>query len=154
MKIGDKAINFTLKDKDNNDISLSDFSGKKIILYFYPKDNTPGWIKQARNFGENYSTIQSKNAVVIGISKDGSVSHARFIEKNNLPFILLSDTTGKVMEDYGVWKEKKVFGKTALGINRTTFLIDEEGTIVDIIDGKRMKAATNADDILSGDFLK
>lgn len=154
MNIGDKAIDFTLKDKDSNTVSLSDFRGKKVILYFYPKDNTPGCTKQACNFRDNYPQIQEKGAVVIGISKDGQKAHTNFTEKHDLPFTLLSDPDGEVINKYGVWKEKKSFGKVAMGIVRTTFLIDEEGIIKDIVDGKRMKAATNAEDILNGDFLK
>lgn len=154
MNIGDKAIDFTLNDKDSNPVSLSDFRGKKVILYFYPKDNTPGCTKQACNFRDNYPEIQEKGAVVIGISKDGQKAHTNFTEKHSLPFTLLSDPDAEVINKYGVWKEKKIFGKTAMGIVRTTFLIDEEGFIKDIVDGKRMKASTNAEDILNGDFLK
>lgn len=153
MKIGDKAPDFKLMDKDNNEVTLSQFRGKKVILYFYPKDNTPGCTKQACNFRDNYPQIVSKGAEVIGISKDSAKTHTNFATKHELPFILLSDPDAKVIEAYGVWEEKKMYGKTFLGIERTTFLIDEEGIIVDIVNGKRMKAATNADDIMAGDFL-
>lgn len=153
MNIGDKAPDFTLPDKDGNEVSLSDFRGKKVILYFYPKDNTPGCTKQACNFRDNYPQITEKGAVVIGISKDGVKSHTNFAAKHELPFILLSDKDLEVIKMYDVWKEKKMFGKTALGVVRTTFLIDEEGTIKDIMDGKRMKATTNADDVIASGFL-
>ena len=142
LNIGDKAIDFTLEDKDGNKVSLSDYRGKKVILYFYPKDNTPGCTKQACNFRDNYPQIQEKGAEVIGISRDGQKAHTNFTAKHELPFTLLSDPEREVIEAYGVWTEKKLYGKIGFGINRTTFLIDEEGTIVDIVDGKRMKAAT------------
>lgn len=154
LNIGDKAIDFTLEDKDGNKVSLSDYRGKKVILYFYPKDNTPGCTKQACNFRDNYPQIQEKGAEVIGISRDGQKAHTNFTAKHELPFTLLSDPEREVIEAYGVWTEKKLYGKIGFGISRTTFLIDEEGTIVDIVDGKRMKAVTNADDILKGDFLR
>lgn len=154
LNIGDKAIDFTLTDKDGNKVSLSDYRGKKVILYFYPKDNTPGCTKQACNFRDNYPQIQEKGAEVIGISRDGQKAHTNFATKHDLPFVLLSDPDREVIEAYGVWTEKKLYGKIGFGITRTTFLIDEEGSIVDIVDGKRMKAATNADDILEGDFLR
>ncbi|WAW14496.1 thioredoxin-dependent thiol peroxidase [Peptostreptococcus equinus] len=154
MKIGEKAIDFTLKDKNGKDVSLSDYKGKKIILYFYPKDNTPGCTKQACNFRDNYPHFQEKGAVVIGISKDGQKAHTNFTEKYDLPFMLLSDPDLEVIQKYGVWKEKKIFGKTALGVVRTTFLIDEDFKVADIMDGKRMKASTNAEDVLKSDFLK
>ena len=154
MKIGDKAPDFKLPDKDGKEVSLSDFRGKKVILYFYPKDNTPGCTKQACNFRDNYPQIMEKGAEVIGISKDGAKSHTNFAAKHELPFILLSDPELEVIQKYDVWKEKKMFGKTGMGVVRTTFLIDEEGTIVDIMDGKRMKASTNADDVMASGFLK
>ncbi len=153
MNIGDKAPEFTLKDKDGRDVSLSQFRGKKVILYFYPKDNTPGCTKQACNFRDNYPQIIEKGAEVIGISKDSARTHTNFATKHDLPFILLSDPDVEVIQAYGAWKEKKLYGKTFLGIERTTFLINEDGIIVDIINGKRMKAATNADEVMRGDFL-
>lgn len=154
MKIGDKAPDFTLPDKDGKEVSLSDYKGKKIILYFYPKDNTPGCTKQACNFRDNYPQITEKGAEVIGISKDGVKSHSNFASKHELPFILLSDKDLEVIKMYDVWKEKKMFGKTSMGVVRTTFLIDEEGTIIDIMDGKRMKSTTNADDVIKSGFLE
>ncbi|WP_304206718.1 thioredoxin-dependent thiol peroxidase [Peptostreptococcus russellii] len=154
MKIGDKAPDFTLPDKDGKEVSLSDYKGKKIILYFYPKDNTPGCTKQACNFRDNYPQITEKGAEVIGISKDGVKSHSNFAAKHELPFILLSDKDLEVIKMYDVWKEKKMFGKISMGVVRTTFLIDEEGTIIDIMDGKRMKSTTNADDVIKSGFLE
>lgn len=154
MKIGDKAPDFTLPDKDGKEISLSNYRGKKLILYFYPKDNTPGCTKQACNFRDNYPQIIEKGAEVIGISKDGENSHKSFAEKHQLPFVLLSDKEMEVIKMYDVWKEKKMFGKTSMGVVRTTFLIDEDGKIVDIIEGKRMKSTTNADDVIKTGFLE
>ena len=153
LSTGIKAPDFTLKDKDGKEVSLSSFLGRKVVLYFYPKDNTPGCTKQACNFRDNYPQIVAKEAEVIGISKDSAKTHTNFASKHELPFILLSDPDVKVIQAYGAWKEKKMYGKTFLGIERTTFLIDEEGVIVDIVNGKRMKAATNADDIIAGGFL-
>ena len=153
LEIGTKAPDFTLPDQNGNMHSLSEYRGKKVILYFYPKDNTPGCTKQACNFRDNYPHIVAKGAEVIGISKDSAKTHTNFASKHELPFILLSDPDVKVIQAYGAWKEKKMYGKTFLGIERTSFLIDEEGIIVDIVNGKRMKAATNADDIIAGGFL-
>ena len=153
MNIGDKPPEFTLKEKEGRDVSLSQFRGKKVTLYFYPKDNTPGCTKQACNFRDNYPQIIEKGAEVIGISKDSARTHTNFATKHDLPFILLSDPDVEVIQAYGAWKEKKLYGKTFLGIERTTFLINEDGIIVDIINGKRMKAATNADEVMRGDFL-
>ena len=153
LQIGTKAPEFSLPDENGTVRNLSDYEGKKLILYFYPKDNTPGCTKQACNFRDNYPQIVAKGAEVRGISKDSAKTHTNFATKHELPFILLSDPDAKVIEAYGAWKEKKMYGKTFLGIERTTFLIDEEGIIVDIVNGKRMKAATNADDIMAGDFL-
>ena len=116
MKIGDKAPDFKLMDKDNNEVTLSQFRGKKVILYFYPKDNTPGCTKQACNFRDNYPQRVAKGAEVIGISKDSAKTHTNFATKHELPFILLTDPDAKVIEAYGAWKEKKMYGKTFLGI--------------------------------------
>ncbi len=154
MNIGDKAPDFTLQNKDGKSVSLSDYKGKKVILYFYPKDNTPGCTKQACNFRDNYPQIIEKGAEVIGISKDGIKSHTNFANKHELPFVLLSDPETEVIQKYGIWKEKKMFGKTYMGVVRTTFLIDEEGNIVDIMDAKKMKATTNADDVIKSGFLE
>ena len=130
LEIGTKAPAFTLPDKDGNMVSLTDFVGKKVILYFYPKDNTPGCTKQACAFAGAYEGFRAKDIVVIGISKDSTASHQRFAEKYNLPFILLSDPDRQAIEGFDVWKEKKLYGKVSMGVVRTTYVIDEEGTIV------------------------
>ncbi len=129
LEIGTKAPDFTLCDQDGKEISLSDFRGKKVILYFYPKDNTPGCTKQACAFGELYPQFTEKGAVVIGISKDTQASHKKFADKYRLPFILLANPELDVIQAYDVWHEKKLYGKTSMGIVRSTYLIDEEGII-------------------------
>ena len=125
-----QAPDFELPDSHGNMVKLSDFRGKKVALYFYSKDNTSGCTKQAQGYAELYDSFAEKNAVVIGISKDTSASHEKFAEKYSLPFILLSDTEKKVIELYDVWKEKKLYGKTSMGVVRTTYLIDESGMII------------------------
>lgn len=125
LKQGDKAIEFSLKSYDGKDISLSDFRGKKIVLYFYPKDNTPGCTKEACGFRDVYDYILAAGAVVIGISPDSQASHEKFINKFSLPFYLLSDEDHKIAEAYGAWGEKKSYGKTYMGIIRSTFIINE-----------------------------
>lgn len=129
LEIGTQAPDFTLNDQDGNPVSLSDFRGKKVILYFYPKDNTPGCTKQACAFGELYPQILEKGATVIGISKDTVSSHKKFQEKYTLPFTLLSDPELQVIQAYDVWHEKKMYGKTTMGVVRSTYLIDENGII-------------------------
>ena len=147
LKIGDKAPEFTLKDKNGNDVSLSDFLGKKVVVYFYPKDNTPGCTRQACAFAVNYGEFQKRNIEVIGISKDGVASHVKFAEKHNLNFILLSDPELTAIKAYGVWQEKKLYGKVSMGVARTTFIIDEQGNIQKIM--LKVKADTNAQEILA-----
>ena len=147
LKIGEKAPTFTLKDKNNNDVSLSDFLGKKIVLYFYPRDNTPGCTRQACAFAESYSIFKEKNVEVIGISKDSIASHVKFAEKYNLPFTLLSDPELIAINAYGVWQEKKMCGKVSMGVVRTTFIIDENGNIEKIM--PKVKPDTNAQEILA-----
>ena len=147
LKIGDTAPNFTLTDKDGGDVSLSDFLGKKVVLYFYPKDNTPGCTRQACAFAGLYREFESKGVAVIGISKDSVASHRKFAEKYNLPFVLLSDPERKAIEAYGVWQEKKMCGKVSMGVVRTTFIIDENGKIAKVMD--KVKPDTNAQEILS-----
>ena len=147
LEIGTKAPDFTLPDQNGEEHSLSDYIGKKVILYFYPKDNTPGCTKQACSFGELLPQFTEKGAVVIGISKDSVASHKKFEEKYGLPFTLLSDTERKVIEAYDVWKEKKNYGKVSMGVVRTTYLIDEKGVIVKAF-GK-VKAAENPGDMLN-----
>lgn len=146
LDIGTKAPDFTLNDKDGNPVSLSDFLGKKVVLYFYPKDNTPGCTKQACAFAGAYNGFKDKNVEVIGISRDSVASHVKFAEKYNLPFVLLSDPEREAIEAYGVWQEKKMCGKVSMGIVRTTFIIDENGTIEKIM--PKVKPDTNAAEIL------
>ena len=143
---GMQAPEFTLADKEGKLVSLSDFLGKKVVLYFYPKDNTPGCTRQACAFAAAYSEFERKNAVVIGVSKDSVSSHEKFAEKYDLPFILLSDPELLAIQAYSVWQEKKLYGKTSMGVVRTTFLIDEQGEIVKIM--SKVKPDTNAADVL------
>lgn len=147
LNIGDKAPEFTLEDKDGKAVSLSDFAGKKVVLYFYPKDNTPGCTRQACAFAGLYGEFQKKGVEVIGISRDSAASHSRFAEKHALPFILLSDPELTAIQAYGVWQEKKMYGKTTMGVVRTTFLIDEQGRIQTVM--PKVKPDTNAAEILA-----
>ena len=126
LEIGMKAPEFNLLDKDGNSVSLSDFLGKKVVLYFYPKDNTPGCTRQACAFAAAYEGFKAKDVVVIGVSKDSVASHQKFAQKYDLPFILLSDPELQAIQSYGVWQEKKLYGKVSYGVVRTTFIIDEE----------------------------
>lgn len=147
LEIGQKAPDFTLPDKDGNPVTLSSFLGKKVVLYFYPKDNTPGCTRQACAFAGAYSAFKAKDIVVIGVSKDSVASHAKFAEKYSLPFILISDTDRVAIEAYGVWQEKVMCGKRGMGVVRTTFIIDEQGNIQAVM--PKVKPDTNAQDILS-----
>ena len=147
MEIGIKAPDFTLSDKDGNSVSLSDFLGKKVVLYFYPKDNTPGCSRQACAFAAAYEGFKTRDVVGIGISKDSVASHLKFAQKYDLPFILLSDPELQVIQAYGVWQEKKLYGKVSMGVVRTTFLIDEQGNIEKVM--PKVKPDTNAAEILS-----
>lgn len=142
-----KAPDFTLKDKDNNNVSLSDFRGKKVVLYFYPKDNTPGCTRQACAFASLYEEFEKRGVVVIGVSKDSVASHIKFAEKHNLPFILLSDPDLVAIKAYDVWQEKKMCGKVSMGVVRTTFIIDENGFIEKTM--AKVKPDTNAEEILA-----
>lgn len=146
LEVGRKAPQFTLPDKNGNVVSLSDFLGKKVVLYFYPKDNTPGCTRQACAFALRNREMEEKNAVVIGISKDSVGSHLNFATKYDLPFILLSDTQLSAIQAYGVWQEKKLYGKVSMGVVRTTFLIDEYGNVQAVM--PKVKPDTNADEIL------
>ena len=147
LETGMKAPQFTLRDKNNKEVSLSDFLGKKVVLYFYPRDNTPGCTRQACAFAGLYKEFQAKGVEVIGISKDSVSSHAKFAEKYNLSFVLLSDPELQAIEPYGVWQEKKLYGKVSMGVVRTTFIIDEEGKIEKIM--PKVKPDTNAAEILA-----
>lgn len=147
LETGTKAPDFTLADKNGNPVSLSDFLGKKVVLYFYPKDSTPGCTRQACAFAGAYEEFKSKNVEVIGISRDSVSSHAKFAEKNSLPFVLLSDPELTAIQAYGVWQEKKLYGKVSMGIVRSTYLIDENGMIECVM--PKVKPDTNAAEILS-----
>jgi peroxiredoxin Q/BCP len=144
---GTKAPEFMLNDKDGNSVSLSDFLGKKVVLYFYPKDNTPGCTKQACAFAAAYNDFKKKDIVVIGISKDSVASHVKFAEKYSLPFILLSDKELEAIKAYDVWQEKKMCGKVGMGVVRTTYIIDEKGYIEKVME--KVKPDTNAAEILA-----
>lgn len=141
LEVGTKAPAFTLPDQNGEMHSLEDYAGKKVVLYFYPRDNTPGCTKQACGFAELYPQFMEKGAVVLGVSKDSAASHKRFEEKYSLPFTLLSDTELEVIKAYDVWKEKKNYGKVSMGVVRTTYLIDETGMIVKAFD--KVKTAEN-----------
>ena len=147
LNIGDSAPAFTLYDKDGRPVSLSDFLGKKVVLYFYPRDNTPGCTRQACAFAGAYDEFRKKNVEVIGVSKDSIASHVKFAEKYNLPFVLLSDPDLIAIQAYGVWQEKKMCGKTSMGVVRTTFIIDEQGRIEKVM--PKVKPDTNAAEILA-----
>ena len=147
LKTGEKAPQFTLPDKEGNPVSLSDFLGKKVVLYFYPKDGTPGCTRQACAFAGLYREFLERNAEVIGVSRDSSASHARFAEKNGLPFILLSDPELEAIRAYGVWQEKKLYGKVSYGVVRTTFVIDGDGVITAVM--PKVKPDTNAEEVLA-----
>lgn len=146
LEVGMKAPEFTLPDKDGNMVSLADFAGKKVVLYFYPRDNTPGCTRQACAFASAYEEFKNINAVVIGVSKDSVTSHQKFAEKHGLPFILLSDPERAAIEAYGVWQEKKNYGKVSMGVVRSTFVIDENGVIEKVM--PKVKPDTNAAEIL------
>ena len=147
LEVGTKAPGFTLPDKDGNPVSLSDFLGKKVVLYFYPKDNTPGCTRQACAFAAAYEDFKTLGAVVIGVSKDPAASHQRFAEKHGLPFILLSDPELSAIQAYGVWQEKKNYGKVSMGVVRSTFIIGPDGVIEKVM--PKVKPDTNAADVLS-----
>ena len=147
LKIGDQAPAFTCKDQDGKEISLSDFAGKKVALYFYPKDSTPGCTAQACDLRDNYDALQNAGYVILGASIDSEKRHQNFIAKYDLPFPLLADEDQKLVNLYGVWREKKNYGKTYMGIVRTTFIIGEDGTITDIIE--KVKTKEHANQILN-----
>jgi len=146
LDINVKAPDFTLPDKDGNPVSLSDFLGKKVVLYFYPKDNTPGCTRQACAFAGLYAEFQRRGVAVVGISRDSAESHRKFAEKYSLPFVILSDPDLSVIKAYGVWQEKKNYGKVTMGVVRSTYVIDEKGFIVRVM--PKVKPDTNAAEIL------
>lgn len=147
LEVGMRAPDFTLPDKDGRMVSLSDFAGKRVVLYFYPRDNTPGCTRQACAFAAAYEAFKSMDAVVIGVSKDSVASHQKFAEKYGLPFVLLSDPELTAIQAYGVWQEKKNYGKVSMGVVRTTYVIDPEGVIEKVM--SKVKPDTNAAEILA-----
>ena len=146
LNVGAKAPGFTLSDKDGNAVSLSDFIGKKVVLYFYPRDNTPGCTRQACAFAGAYAAFRELDAVVIGVSKDSVASHQKFAQKYDLPFVLLSDPELTAIQAYDVWQEKKNYGKVSMGVVRATYVIDENGVIEKVM--PKVKPDTNAAEIL------
>lgn len=150
LEVGMKAPDFTLADKDGNMVSLSDFAGKRVVLYFYPKDNTPGCTRQACAFARTYEDYRDLDVPVIGISKDSVASHLKFSQKYELPFVLLADPDLQAIQAYDVWKEKKLYGKVSMGVVRTAYVIDAQGNIEKVM--PKVKPDTNADEILA--YLK
>ncbi|MBX9852279.1 MAG: thioredoxin-dependent thiol peroxidase [Cytophagaceae bacterium] len=143
LKAGDKAPDFTGRDQNGEKVKLSDFKGKKVVLYFYPNDDTPGCTAEACNLRDNYSRLKKANFEILGVSANDEISHQKFIKKFSLPFTLIADTDKKINEQYGVWREKTTFGKTYMGTVRTTFVIDENGIISEIIDKVNNEDHTN-----------
>lgn len=147
LEVNTKAPDFALQDKDGSTVRLADFLGKKVVLYFYPRDNTPGCTRQACAFASAYEGFKAKDVVVIGVSKDSVASHQKFAAKYELPFILLSDPELQVIQAYDVWKEKKMYGKVSMGVVRSTYIIDEQGMIEKVM--PKVKPDTNAADVLA-----
>ena len=147
LTVGTKAPDFTLHDQNGAEVRLSDFIGKKVVLYFYPKDNTPGCTRQACAFAGSYAAFKSQNVAVIGVSKDSVASHVKFAQKYELPFILLADPELEAIQAYGVWQEKKLYGKVSMGVVRSTYIIDEQGMIEKVM--PKVKPDTNAAEILA-----
>ena len=147
LTVGTKAPDFTLNDQYGTEVRLSDFLGKKVVLYFYPKDSTPGCTRQACAFAGSYAAFQEQNVAVIGVSKDSVASHVKFAQKYDLPFILLSDPELQAIQAYGVWQEKKLYGKVSMGVARSTYIIDENGIIEKVM--PKVKPDTNAAEILA-----
>ena len=147
LETGMKAPDFTLNDQNGNPVRLSDFAGRKVVLYFYPRDNTPGCTRQACAFAQSYDAFRQMNVAVVGISKDSVASHLKFAQKYDLPFTLLADPDLQAIEPYGVWQEKKMCGKTSMGVVRTTFIIDENGVVEKVM--PKVKPDTNAEEILA-----
>jgi len=146
LQVGDVAPEFESTDQDGNPVKLTDYRGKKVVLYFYPKDNTPGCTAESCNLRDNYETLQAQGYEVLGVSPDSEASHQKFIAKHELPFTLIADTDKQVHEKYGTWGEKKMYGKTYMGTVRTTFVIDEEGKIAEVI--SKVKTKDHAAQIL------
>ena len=147
LETGTKAPDFSLPDQNGSTVRLSDFQGKKVVLYFYSKDNTPGCTRQACAFAASYEQFKTQNVIVIGISKDSVASHLKFSQKHDLPFILLSDPELQAIQAYGVWQEKKLYGKVSMGVVRTTYIINEQGIIEEVM--PKVKPDTNAAEILT-----
>lgn len=146
LKEGEKAPDFTAKNQDGEEVKLSDFKGEKVVLYFYPKDDTPGCTKQACSLRDSFPKLKENNITVLGVSTDDEKSHRKFIEKYDLPFTLLADTDKEIVNKYGVYGEKNMYGRKYMGTNRTTFLIDEDGNIAKIM--KKVKVSEHADEVL------
>ena len=146
LEVGMKAPEFTLQDQDGREVSLADYRGKKVVLYFYPKASTPGCTRQACAFAASLSEINAQGAVVLGVSKDSVASHRKFADKYGLPFTLLSDPQLEAIQSYGVWQEKKLYGKVSMGVVRTTFVIDEAGGVAAVM--PKVKPDTNAAEVL------
>ncbi|HIQ60969.1 MAG TPA: thioredoxin-dependent thiol peroxidase [Candidatus Enterenecus faecium] len=147
LEVGTKAPDFTLKNQEGQEVSLSQFAGKRVVLYFYPRDNTPGCTRQACGFAQNYEGFTQRDVVVIGVSKDSVASHLKFAQKYELPFVLLSDPDLEAIQAYGVWQEKKLYGKVSMGVVRTTYIIDPQGVIEKVM--PKVKPDTNAAEILA-----
>lgn len=147
LEVGTKAPDFTLKNQEGQEVSLSQFAGKRVVLYFYPRDNTPGCTRQACGFAQNYAGFTQRDVVVIGVSKDSVASHLKFAQKYELPFVLLSDPDLEAIQAYGVWQEKKLYGKVSMGVVRTTYVIDPQGVIEKVM--PKVKPDTNAAEILA-----
>ena len=147
LEVGTKAPDFTLKNQEGQEVSLSQFVGKRVVLYFYPRDNTPGCTRQACGFAQNYEGFTQRDVVVIGVSKDSVASHLKFAQKYELPFVLLSDPDLEAIQAYDVWQEKKLYGKVSMGVVRTTYIIDPQGVIEKVM--PKVKPDTNAAEILA-----
>ena len=147
LKAGEKAPDFSLQDKEGKTVRLSDFLGRRVVLYFYPRDNTPGCTRQACGFAQAYQEFERRGVAVIGISKDSVASHLKFAQKYDLPFVLLSDPERQAIEAYDVWKERKLYGKVSMGVVRTTYVIDPQGVIEKVM--PKVKPDTNAAEILA-----
>lgn len=149
LQVGDKIPSFLGVNQDGKEIRFSDFSGKKLAIYFYPKDNTPGCTAQACSLRDDYKTLQEKKYEILGVSVDSAKSHLKFIDKHSLPFDLIVDDEKKLSEQFGTWGEKKMYGKTYMGMHRTTFIVNEEGVIEKIFTPKEVKTKIHGEQILN-----